>query len=135
MSQRILIVDDSETDRKIIMKVLQDVDPAFEIQTADSGEAALNIVKEFNPDLAFLDVNMPQDNGFDICQKIKEINPNLKVVILTGATDSVHYKRTVESQADGYINKNSIQKSLKITLNRIRFSPSRPSDKSSEAQN
>ena len=120
MNLRILVIDDDETDRKIIAKTLQGIDPEFEIRDADSGNTALALLNEFPPDLVFCDVNMPQDNGFDVCQKLKEAIPHLKVIILTGATDSAHYKQTVDSQADRYINKNSIQTTLKITLNRLR---------------
>ena len=86
---KILIVDDVETDRVLLAKVVRGAGHDA-IQAAD-GATALKHAKEHQPALIFLDVVMPEFNGFDACRKLKQ-DPSTKaipVVLVTSKnTDS-----------------------------------------------
>ncbi|WP_269106488.1 PleD family two-component system response regulator [Massilia sp. TS11] len=66
--QRILIVDDSPTERYYLSDIL--VKNGFTVSTADSGEAALELIKTDKPQLILMDVVMPGANGFQITRAI-----------------------------------------------------------------
>ncbi|MFC4701969.1 PleD family two-component system response regulator [Glaciecola siphonariae] len=82
---RILLVDDSPNELRILMEVLKH---KYAIVVATSGEQAVNMVKEDKQiELVMLDVNMPLKNGYDTCKEILAISPELPVVFVS-ANDS-----------------------------------------------
>ncbi len=81
--KKILIVDDSPTDLAFLSGVLQR--NGYEVQQADSGEAALERLGRDRPDLILMDVVMPGRNGFEITRAITrgEATRDIPVVICT----------------------------------------------------
>lgn len=83
--KQILIVDDVTTNLKCASEVLKD---SYEVATAKSGKAALLMLRQMQPDLILLDVNMPEMNGFEVMEKLKEDSATRDIpVILTAETD------------------------------------------------
>jgi two-component system, NtrC family, nitrogen regulation response regulator NtrX len=78
----VLIVDDEEGIRETLSGILQD--EGYNVITAGSGENALIILKEQNPDLVLLDVWLSGIDGIETMQEIKKTNPELPVVIISG---------------------------------------------------
>ena len=80
MKKRILIVDDDKLNLAIMSKALGET---YELATAESGEAGLETLKEFGPDLVLLDFVMPGIDGYEVCRRIKSApNGALTPVIL-----------------------------------------------------
>ena len=81
---------------------------ALEVRRARDGDEALEIVNEWKPDLAFVDVLMPNVNGYEVCRALKE-NPltrHVKVVMVTGLGSEFGRGKAVnEMGADGYLPK------------------------------
>lgn len=67
--ERILVVDDEESNRKLIGVILKKYGYSFE--TAANGVEALERTKAFSPDLIFLDIMMPEMNGYEVCKRLK----------------------------------------------------------------
>ena len=68
----VLIVDDEPNIRTLIEQALEDLtDEGVEIVTAADGDEAIEVVRDREPRLVFLDVMMPKRNGFDVCRAIK----------------------------------------------------------------
>ena len=65
----ILVVDDTQMNVEILLALLG---KEYDIAVATSGEAALEITKNQQPDLILLDVVMPKMNGFEVCKRIKQ---------------------------------------------------------------
>jgi DNA-binding response OmpR family regulator len=84
--QKILVVDDEADIRFVIGKMLER--EGYEVLEADSGENALESLKETIPDLILLDVMMPGIDGWITCKKIKsgDETKNIPVVMLTAKT-------------------------------------------------
>jgi UDP-3-O-[3-hydroxymyristoyl] N-acetylglucosamine deacetylase len=82
MGKKILIVDDEETIVKSITGVLED--EGFDITTAKNGEEALDIFQQEIPLLTLLDIWMPGMDGIEVLKKIKGIEPNCPVIMLSG---------------------------------------------------
>lgn len=65
----ILIVDDSEANLQLLERVLRSAD--YDVRAASSGAAALERIQHETPDVALLDVSMPQMSGFELCRRLK----------------------------------------------------------------
>ncbi|OGO11798.1 MAG: hypothetical protein A2Y93_11325 [Chloroflexi bacterium RBG_13_68_17] len=79
---RILIIDDEEVVLDSCTQILEG--KGFELATAMNGEQGLRLVREFHPDLAFVDLKMPGLSGFDVLNQIREHDPSLVAVVITG---------------------------------------------------
>lgn len=81
---RVLVIDDSSTVRKLVSITLER--QGYEVITADSGIQALSRTNEITPDLIFLDIKMPNLDGYQICKILKEneATKNIPVVMLSG---------------------------------------------------
>ena len=100
---RILIVDDNPINVEILEEAL--LDEGYYLETAASGEEALEIVPDFNPALILLDVMMPGIDGYETCRRIRA-NPSLRhtKIILVSAKAMVSERlQGYEAGADDYI--------------------------------
>lgn len=101
----ILVVDDSENFRDLIKDFLQKQPEVGKVIVSGSGSDAIELLKNFNPSVILMDIVMPGMNGFEASQKIRQINPDVPIIILSGneATDS---REAVEKLGlNGFINK------------------------------
>lgn len=81
MIAKILVVDDEQKICLILSQILSE--EGYTVQTAGSGEAAIEIFESFRPDLILMDQNMPGLNGIDTMVKIQSRHPEITVIILT----------------------------------------------------
>jgi len=77
---RILAVDDRQDNLDLICEVFEN--EPYEIVTAGDAEAALELAREKTPDVAILDVQMPDVDGYELCQRLRELSLNRKIPIL-----------------------------------------------------
>lgn len=112
----VLIVDDDPVAVKLMKNYLSDI--ICSIETACSGEEAINIVKEKKIDVILLDLILPQMDGFEVCRIIKgyEETYPIQVVMVTGLTDT-HSKLTgIEAGTDDFVLKPVDRDELKARL-------------------
>jgi DNA-binding response OmpR family regulator len=103
MIKKILIVDDNATDLLIIKRYL--VRAGYnEIVSAGNVQEGIKKVETESPDLIILDTMLPDGNGFEICQVIREKYNQAKprIIIITGSVDAVDAVRARRSGADDY---------------------------------
>src|SRR3989304_6821837 len=103
---KILIVDDEAYIRLLIEQALEDLeDQGVELLTANDGEEALETIKTEKPELVFLDVMMPNMNGFDVCHAVKyELGLNdVTIVMLTAKGQEFDRHKGEAAGADMYI--------------------------------
>lgn len=101
--KKILIADDNENIREALTYLLED--EGYTLSLAKDGAEALRKVKEFRPDILFLDIMMPEINGYDVCRTIKT-DPSLKntyIIMLTAKGQVTEQERGKEVGADEYI--------------------------------
>lgn len=105
MNYKFLIVDDSAIIRETVSDYSLDLnhDPVL----VSCGEDALEIVKEKDFDLIFLDIYMPGINGFETLEEIRKIKPQQKVIIMTSDRDEEVFGDTFDKvkRVSGFINK------------------------------
>lgn len=80
--EKILIIDDEAFIRENVERIL--VDESYQVCSAASGLEAREIVAENEIDLALLDLNLGTENGLDVLKTLKELDPDLLVIIITG---------------------------------------------------
>lgn len=102
---RALIVDDEEPNRKVMAAILKSQGYAY--ATARNGREALDKVKESRPDLIFLDVMMPEMDGFEVCRRLKEdeATRSIPVVMVTALTDKESKLKGLEAGANDFLGK------------------------------
>ncbi len=100
---KLLIVDDDIPTADFLSRYLGKRD--YEIFIANDGESALSIVKEKQPNIVLLDIKMPGTSGMTVLQKIKEIDKNAKVIMMTAVKDESMIELAREYGASDYITK------------------------------
>ena len=101
---RILIVDDEPRMIRSVERVLcQD----YKIATTRSSREAITIANGFKPDLAILDVQMPELDGFDLAEQLRAIDPEVDVIFMTGSIHELDSKliRAVRKDAFYFLQK------------------------------
>jgi CheY-like chemotaxis protein len=83
LQPKILIVDDSSVSRMMIRGRVAGIQPAWEVIEAASGDEAVGMIEATRPDYITMDVNMPGMSGFEAVEKIRKVDQNVKIVILT----------------------------------------------------
>jgi DNA-binding NarL/FixJ family response regulator len=100
---RVLICDDQFIVCEGLEKILS-ADPDIEVAgTANNGEEALERVAETKPDLVLMDLKMPRMNGVVATRKIKELYPEIIIIILTTYDDDEWVFDAIRSGASGYL--------------------------------
>lgn len=101
---KVLITDDSEFMRAIIKNSLQNEGIA-EFYEAENGDVAVELCRNYKPDVVFLDIIMPVKNGIMALEEIKGMNPATKVVIVTSVGQEEMINKAKELKADGFVPK------------------------------
>src|SRR3989442_11036865 len=104
---RIVVCDDHTLFVEGIKAILRN-HPSLEIVgEARDGRQAVELVKEFRPDVLLMDVSMPDMNGFDATRRVHDFDPSIKVLILTMHEEEELVARCLEAGAAGYIIKDA----------------------------
>ncbi|WP_338017015.1 response regulator transcription factor [Myxacorys almedinensis] len=77
---------------------------SYQMESAEDGKTAMAMFEQFNPDLVILDVNLPDANGYSLCQEMQS-RTNVFVLMLTSRTDEADKLRGFAQGADDYITK------------------------------
>ena len=80
---KILIVDPNVPFRQSLKKVMVNRFPLVDIEEAADGKAGADRVVTFHPNLIFLEIHLPQENGLDLARRIKADHPDIVIIILT----------------------------------------------------
>jgi DNA-binding response OmpR family regulator len=117
---KILIVEDEISINDILSSALRS--EGYSVRSAFNGKEARTLLESFNPCIALLDINLPDESGFDICKDITKTYP-IPIIMLTARTDIVDKVLGLELGADDYITKpfhiKEVLARVKNTLKRI----------------
>ena len=115
-SAKILVVDDDPAIRDLILRFLRQKD--YQVESAEDGKSALEIFKKFNPDLVILDLNLPDINGYVLCEQMQGSN-DVFVLMLTSRTDAADKIKGFSQGADDYLTKPFDLQELKYRVQAI----------------
>jgi len=99
---QILVIDDEIGPRESLRMLLK---PDYQVHTADCVEAGMKLLKEKQPDTIVMDIRMPGMTGIDGLRKVREIDPHLSVIMLTGFGALETAKEALRLGANDYISK------------------------------
>jgi len=117
-ANKILIVDDEEIIVKLLSMSLRS--DGYETVTAFSGEQGLEVFESESPDIVVTDIKMPGMDGLELLKKIKEIDPDKEVIIVTGHGDIDSTIAALQLGASDFINKPVRDEALAIALERAK---------------
>jgi DNA-binding response OmpR family regulator len=105
MKKKILIVDD-EPNIVVPLEFLM-TQNNYDVQTADTGEKALDLISTWKPDLILLDIMLPGMDGYEVCQKIRQEKEfsNTRIIFLSAMARSIDIAKGMGLSADDYITK------------------------------
>jgi two-component system invasion response regulator UvrY len=103
---KILIVEDHPIVRSGLRKLLA-AEAGEEIQEAASGQEALAIFKAWRPAVTILDLNLPGLGGLGVIERLKAIDPEARILVLSMHDDPMHVTRALQAGAIGYVTKNA----------------------------
>lgn len=117
MSVRIVAVDDEPGILYLLESIVEEMSYAELVGSAQKGRDVIEMVKKFKPDVVFMDIDLPDMNGVELTEKLKDYDPNLYIVFITAHCDfSLDAYRLY---AYDYIVKPIDEDRLKTTLRRI----------------
>ena len=113
----VLIVDDSSTNIRVVSNILAPLN--YKIHIAKSGMQALNLLSKLNPDIILMDIQMPNMNGFECCERVKSIlSPmSVPIIFLSGSNDEKDILKAKSVGGLDYITKPINADKLIDTLN------------------
>lgn len=103
-----LIVEDSNAFRAAFKQELRKRFPEMRVEEAVDGAEALKKVDGFAPDIVFMDIRLPGENGLALTEKIKARNPGIVVVILTDYDLPEYREAALDVGADRFIPKGAL---------------------------
>ncbi len=116
---KLLLADDHAVVRKGLQLFIGYEDNLQLVAEAADGQELLEMIKEHEADILLLDLDMPKMNGITALRKIKEIAPDLKIIILTMHPQDIYGKTALQMGASGYLIKDEEPKKLIHAINRV----------------
>ena len=102
--RKLLLADDGPAIQKIVRLTFLD-HPEIEARCVSSGDEALQIIEEELPDLVLADVHMPGASGYEVCRRVKSIEPSTPVLLLVGNLEAFDEVSAEDCGADGRLRK------------------------------
>lgn len=103
METKVIIIDDHKMIREGIKQLLELNNSFSVVGMASDGEEGISLLKEKKADILLLDINMPNKNGLETLNDIKELKIDIKVIMLTVHNEVDYLLRAIEIGADGYV--------------------------------
>ena len=103
MATRVFLLDDHEVVRRGLRELLEAEDDLVVVGEADSTETALARIPPTRPDVAVLDVRLPDGNGVEVCRDIRSEHPEVQCLMLTSYADDEALFTAIMAGAAGYV--------------------------------
>lgn len=116
---RVFCVDDHPVVRDGIAAIINLQPDMMLAGAAGNGGEALKQFVELHPDVALIDLQLPDMNGFDLIKKIKDKSPNARIVVLSSHEGDVDIQRALEAGAQGYVVKGLVREELLETIRSV----------------
>jgi len=104
---RAIIVDDNAEFRNSVRLLLSASEGFTFVAGFDSGEGIENVLKHLHPDVVLMDIDMPQISGIEVVKKIRAVNTQIPIVMLTSFEDDDKVFDSICAGANGYLLKNA----------------------------
>lgn len=117
---RVVLADDHVLVRAGVRKLLESMPGIEVVGEADDGLAVLALVEQLKPDLALIDIAMPQLNGLEAMVRLLKARPETKVLILSMHQNEEYVRQALRGGASGYLLKDAAPTELDLAIDAIR---------------
>jgi DNA-binding NarL/FixJ family response regulator len=107
-----VIVDDHPAIRLAVRTVLEASGLFKIVGEADSGPSALNLIRDQQPALVILDLDLPRMNGLELIERLKASNSSIKLLVLSAQQEGIFASRALQAGANGFMSKSEGMSSI-----------------------
>src|SRR5574344_1342003 len=116
---RVLLVEDHELVRMGLSIMIEKAEDIKLVGEAENGLLGVNKAKQLTPDVILMDIGLPNIDGIEATKRIKDFNPQIKVLIFTSRDDEEDVFAAFKSGADGYIMKGASTDSIHTAIRSV----------------
>ena len=116
---RVVIADDHALVRAGIRALVEKIEGVVVVGEAGKGSEALELVREFRPDLMLLDITMPDGGGFDVLDQVTKKYPEIKIIVLTVHEAGEYAIRALREGAAGFLPKSAASTELEQAIQTV----------------
>lgn len=116
---KILITDDHRIIQQGLTFIIKEYFNKAIVSYANSVNTTILALKQEKVDLLILDINIPGGNNFKMIEQIKEIQPDLKILLFSAHEESTYALRYLKAGVNGYLEKNAPEEEIKEAIKRI----------------
>ena len=116
---KIIVIDDHDLVRMGLSRILDDIDGFSVVGNGDSGEKALQLVRQLDPDVVIMDVKMPGMGGVEATKRIKLSNSNINIIAVTSCDDDLYPSKLMRAGASAYLTKRAAPDELIEAVNKV----------------
>jgi len=116
---KIIVIDDHDLVRTGLSRILEDVENFSVVGTGDSGEKALQLVRQLTPDVVMMDVKMPGMGGVEATKRIKLANSHIKLIAVTSCDNDLYPSKIMRAGASAYLTKSATPDEMIEAVNRV----------------
>jgi DNA-binding NarL/FixJ family response regulator len=118
---QLFVVEDSKVVSVVINQTLVHVPDFNIIGFAYNGETAVRRILELKPDIALIDLGLPDLNGIEVIRRVKERLKDLRVIVLTASETVEDIVNSLSAGADGYVLKDAFSERLELAVRSVRL--------------
>ena len=104
----VLIVDDHDPFRHTLKDMIVTQFSSFRCEEAKNGKDAMSLLDTVEPDLIFMDITLPDNNGLELTRRIKKAHPEKVIIVITHHDIPEYKEASMESEADYFVSKGTI---------------------------
>ena len=116
---KILLVDDHQIMIDGILSIVEEEETIEVLGQASTGKEAIDLCEQLKPDLVLMDLDMPVMNGMDASKEIKNIFPEIKIIILSLHAEKSVIEHMIQINIDGYLIKTSSKSEMLLAIKTV----------------
>ena len=116
---RVLLADDHRIVRAGLRRLVEESEDMEVVAEAADGREAIQKIRAMHPDVAVIDLSMPQIDGLEVINQIQPEYPDLPIIVLTMHTENQYVVRAIEAGARGYVTKQSAPENLVHAIRKV----------------
>ncbi len=116
---RVLLADDHSIVRAGLRRLVEESGDMEVVAEAADGREAITKIRQFKPDVAVIDLSMPEIDGLEVITRLRPEFPDIPIIVLTMHTENQYIVRAIEAGAKGYVTKKSAPEQLVQAIRKV----------------
>lgn len=116
---QVIVIDDHDLVRMGLTRLLGDADGIEVIREGSSGEDAIRLAKEHEPDVILMDVRMPGIGGIEATRKVHRLFPDIRIIAVTACGEDPFPARLLQAGAAGYLTKGASSEEMVLAVRTV----------------